>query len=157
MNQLKHCYQNAKVTGSNPVRVLVGLKDPTSLRGCCWPLVQICKPQWLTLSEWECSLNNGLKLAVGRKKIITDGITEVAGTFKSKYVSISIFLFGILPHDFNCSVTQVYIKEANDILKQNVPSYVLLFVVQAAIGLFQMTLLTQTSFIKIICIHQGLN
>ena len=32
---------------------------------------------------------------------ITDGIIEVAGTFKSKYRSISIFVFGILPGDFN--------------------------------------------------------
>ena len=48
---------------------------------------------------------------------ITDGIIEVANTFKSKYGSISIFVCGIIPRDFNWSVTRVYIKEVNDMLK----------------------------------------
>ena len=45
---------------------------------------------------------------------ITDGIIEVASTFKSKYDSIYIFVCGILPHDFNWSVIRVYIKEVNE-------------------------------------------
>ena len=48
---------------------------------------------------------------------ITDGIIEVASTFKSKYGSIGIFVCGILPCNFNWSVTQVHIKEVNDVLK----------------------------------------
>ena len=47
---------------------------------------------------------------------ITDGIIEVVSTFKSKYGSISIFVCGILPRDFNWSVNQVYIKKVNHIL-----------------------------------------
>ena len=48
---------------------------------------------------------------------IIDGIIEVANIFKSKYGSISIFVFGILPRDFNWSVNRVYIREVSDILK----------------------------------------
>ena len=48
---------------------------------------------------------------------IIDSIIEVASTFKSKYGSISIFDCGILSRDFNWSVTGVYIKEVNDLLK----------------------------------------
>ena len=48
---------------------------------------------------------------------ITDGIIEVASTFKSKYGYISTFFCCILPLDFNWSVNQVYIKEVNHILK----------------------------------------
>ena len=48
---------------------------------------------------------------------ITDGIIEVGSTFKSRYSSIVIFICGILPRNFNWSVTRVYIKEVNYILK----------------------------------------
>ena len=48
---------------------------------------------------------------------ITGGIIEVTGTFNSKYGPIDIFVCGILPPDFNWSVTQVYLKKVNDILK----------------------------------------
>ena len=48
---------------------------------------------------------------------ITDDTIQVASTFKFKYGSIGIFVCGILPCNFNCSVTGVYIKEVNDILK----------------------------------------
>ena len=48
---------------------------------------------------------------------ITDGIIKVASIFKSKYGCIAIFVCGILPHDFSWSVTRVYMKEVNDILK----------------------------------------
>ena len=50
----------------------------------------------------------------------TDGInhnTEVANAFKSKYGSISIFICGILPRNYNWYVTRVYIREVNNILK----------------------------------------
>ena len=61
-----------------------------------------------------CGTNN---LNQDSPEDITDGIIEVANTFKSKYGSISIFACGILPRDFNWSVTRVYIKEVNDMLK----------------------------------------
>ena len=48
---------------------------------------------------------------------ITDVIIEVARTFKSKYGSISIFICGIFPRDYNWSVNRVFIKEVNHILK----------------------------------------
>ena len=62
----------------------------------------------------SCGTNN---LNQDSPEDITDGITEVASTFKSKYGSIGIFVCGILPRDFNWSVTRVYVKEVNDILK----------------------------------------
>ena len=48
---------------------------------------------------------------------IIDSTIEVASTFKSRYGSISIFVCGIVPCDFNWSVTRVYIRQVNDILK----------------------------------------
>ena len=48
---------------------------------------------------------------------ITDGIIEVANTSKSKYGFISVFVGGILARDFDWSVTRVFIREVNDILK----------------------------------------
>ena len=48
---------------------------------------------------------------------IPDGIIEVASTFKSKYGSVGVFVCGILPRDFNWSITRMHIKEVSDILK----------------------------------------
>ena len=48
---------------------------------------------------------------------ITDGIIEVANTSKSKYGFISVFVCGILARDFDWSVTRVFIRKVNDILK----------------------------------------
>ena len=45
-----------------------------------------------------CGANN---LNQDSSEEITDGIIEIASTFKSKYVSISILIRGILPHDYN--------------------------------------------------------
>ena len=61
-----------------------------------------------------CGTNN---LNQDSPEDITDGIIEVATTSKSKYDFISIFVCGILARDFNWSVTRVYIREVNDILK----------------------------------------
>ena len=61
-----------------------------------------------------CGTNN---LNQNSPEDITDGIIEVANTFKSQYDSISIFVCGILPRDFNWFVTRVYIREVNGILK----------------------------------------
>ena len=41
-----------------------GFRDSDSLRGSRWPSGWKCKAQWLTLDEWGCPLDNGLKLAV---------------------------------------------------------------------------------------------
>ena len=46
----------------------------------------------------SCGTNN---LNQDSPEDIADGITEVASTFKSKYGSIGIFVYGILPRDFN--------------------------------------------------------
>ena len=45
-----------------------------------------------------CGANN---LNQDSSEEITDGIIEIASTFKSKYVSISILICGILPRDYN--------------------------------------------------------
>ena len=37
------------VPGSNPTRRLVGLRDPTSLRGFRWPSCRICKTQVINI------------------------------------------------------------------------------------------------------------
>ena len=52
-----------------------------------------------------------------REDITVGIIGVVTSTFKSKYGSIGIFVCGMLPRDFNWSVTRVYIREVNDILK----------------------------------------
>ena len=51
-----------------------------------------------------CGTNN---LKQDSSEDITDGIIEVANTFKYKCGSISIFVCGILPRDFNWSVNRV--------------------------------------------------
>ena len=61
-----------------------------------------------------CGANN---LNQDSPEDVTDGIIEVASTFKFKYDPTVVFVCGILPRDFNWSVTQVYMKEGNDILK----------------------------------------
>ena len=61
-----------------------------------------------------CGTNN---LNQDSPEDITDGILDLASTFKSKYRSIKIFVCGILPRDFSWSATQVYIKEVNNIFK----------------------------------------
>ena len=61
-----------------------------------------------------CGTNN---LKKDSPEDITHGIIEVPSTFKSKYGFIGIFVCGILPRNLNWSVTRVYIKEVNDILK----------------------------------------
>ena len=61
-----------------------------------------------------CGTNN---LNQDSPEDVTDSIIEVANTSKSKYGFISIFDCVILARDFNWSVTRVYIREVNDILK----------------------------------------
>ena len=61
-----------------------------------------------------CGTNN---LNQDSPEDFTDGIIEVASTFKFKYGSISIFICVVLLRDFSRSVTRVYIKEVNDSLK----------------------------------------
>ena len=48
---------------------------------------------------------------------IVDGILEIARLFKTNYINVNVVIYGILFRDGSESVSQVSIKEANQILK----------------------------------------
>ena len=62
-----------------------------------------------------CGTNN---LFQDSPEDIPDGVVEITETFQSKYSSINIPIGGILPHDASWSVNRVFIKEVNEILKE---------------------------------------
>ena len=71
---------------------------------------------------------------------ITDGIIDLASTFKSKYRSIKIFVVFSLAISVGLQLKCI-LKRWIIFLKQNIPSRVLLLFVQTMIGLFEMVLL----------------
>ena len=61
-----------------------------------------------------CGTNNLLQ---DSPEDITDGIVVITQSFQSSYNSINIAIGGILPHDASWSISQVLIKEVNQVLK----------------------------------------
>ena len=107
-------YQNVWTNFLQPLRALnCGIGDH-KVQHVLWRWHNLPVVKSIKKAVVLCGTNN---LNQDLPEDITDGIIEAASTCKPKYGSIDIFICGILPRDFNRSVTRVSIKEVNDILK----------------------------------------